>query len=321
MRVFQDIKFETPPTLLAAWPGMGNVGLIAMDYLRRKLDAKPFAEIDMTPFFIPESIVVKDGHAQFPQVPASVFHYCRNPDTIIFESNAQVGGHDGIAIAKAILDTAQQFNVRRIYTAAAFAKSMSYRADSEVLVASTSSELLDVMRSSGITPMPDGYIAGLNGLMLGVATTRGIDAACFLGTIPSYATNLAYPKASREIVRIIARLLDAEVDKGELDGSVEEMDRQLATIEDRIKQMFPSMEEHDDEIAEIGEERVPHHIMERIEQLFQMVEKDHSLAPELKKELDRWKLFELYENRFLDLFDAQKKRKRTPPRGASDAPK
>jgi hypothetical protein len=48
--------------------------------------------------------------------------------------------------------------------------------------------------------------------------------------------------------------------------------------------------------------------MERVEHLFQIVAKDHSRAPELKAELDRWKLYELYENRFLDLFDDQKRR-------------
>ena len=74
MNLTQNVTFDTDPTLLASWPGMGNVGLIAMDYLRRKLDAKPFAEIDMAPFFIPESIVVSEGMAQFPHVPASVFH-------------------------------------------------------------------------------------------------------------------------------------------------------------------------------------------------------------------------------------------------------
>jgi uncharacterized protein len=325
MRILQKISFDSPPTLLASWPGMGNVGLIAIDYLRRKLDAHPFAEIDMGPFFIPESIVVKDGLAQFPQVPASVFHFSHKPEVIVFESNAQVGGHDGIAIAKAILDVAQQFGARRIYTAAAFCQSMTHRTTSDVLASCTTPELLAEMSRQGITPMPDGYIAGLNGLMLGVANTRSIDAACFLGTIPSYATNLSYPKASLEIVKVFAKVLGAKVDLVELEASVAEMDRQLATIEERIKQIFPSIEEHDEEIRELDEDKVPHHIMERIERLFQVVEKDHARAPELKAELDRWKLFELYEDRFLDIFDNARRRgrQRPSPRRApgSDSPK
>ncbi|MBN1577453.1 MAG: PAC2 family protein, partial [Chitinispirillaceae bacterium] len=69
MKMFEEINFTTAPTVIAAWPGMGNVGLITVDYLRRKLDGKVFAEIDMSPFFIPDSIVVKDGIAQLPEIP------------------------------------------------------------------------------------------------------------------------------------------------------------------------------------------------------------------------------------------------------------
>ena len=47
MKMFEEIKFESVPTVLAAWPGMGNVGLITVDYLRRKLEGKVFAEIDI----------------------------------------------------------------------------------------------------------------------------------------------------------------------------------------------------------------------------------------------------------------------------------
>ena len=119
MKMFEAIKFDSPPTVLAAWPGMGNVGLITVDYLRRRMDAKVFAEIDMSPFFIPDSIVVKDGIAQLPEIPTSVFYYVHNPDLIIFESNAQISGREGIMIIKMILDVLGQFAIQRIYTFAA----------------------------------------------------------------------------------------------------------------------------------------------------------------------------------------------------------
>ncbi|MBD3240345.1 MAG: hypothetical protein GF331_07150 [Chitinivibrionales bacterium] len=306
IRIVSEIHFDSPPVMLAAWPGMGNVGLIAMDYLRRKLHARPFAEIDMTPFFNPDSIVVKQGLAQLPKMPTSVFHYVHNPNLIIFESDAQASGHDAILITKTILDAAQQYHVKRIYTAAAFTQSISYRSPSEVLVATTSKSLLAEMEGEQITPMPDGYIAGLNGLVLGVADTRSIPAACFLGTLPSYATNITYPKASLEIIRVLSRLLSTEVETAEIEDAVAQMDNQLARVEDRIREIFPAMEEQDEQIKELGQDKVPDHVMERIEQLFQIVEKDHSRAPELKSELDRWNLYELYENRFLDIFDEDK---------------
>jgi predicted ATP-grasp superfamily ATP-dependent carboligase len=304
MKVIKEIEFSSPPVMLAAWPGMGNVGLIAMDYLRRKMGAELLAEIDMSPFFIPESIIVKDGIAQLPEIPSSVFHCTKNPNLIIFESNAQISGKDGITLIKNILDLARQYNVSRIFTAAALAQPMSFQAVSDVLASCSSSAYLDAIKHAGIVPMPDGYIAGLNGLLLGVAASRGLDAACLLATMPSYAANMPYPKASLEIVKLFNRLLFINVDLDELNATVEEMNQQLSAIEERIRQLFPVEKEADEEMPEdLDEEKVPHYIMEKIEKLFAKVGRDHSAAPELKRELDKWNLYKLYENRFLDLFE------------------
>ena len=166
MKRLDQIEFNGSPILLAAWPGMGNVGLITVDYLRIKLDMQTFAEFDMSPFFIPDSIVVKDGIAQFPEIPSSVFYYHRDPDIIIFESNAQVGGRDGITVIKTILDAIKPFNVKQIFTFAAFAQPMSYQESPQVLVTCNNPVLLQSISEHGVIPMPDGYIAGLNGLLL-----------------------------------------------------------------------------------------------------------------------------------------------------------
>jgi len=304
MRMLKEISFETTPLMFAAWPGMGNVGLICMDYIRRKLEAELFAEIDMSPFFTPDSIIVHNGLAQLPDIPSSLFHYRKNPDLIIFESNAQVGGRDGIAIIKIILDIARQFRVPRIFTAAAFAQPMSHADASQVLCACNNDNLLNVLKQHGVVPMPDGYIAGLNGLLLGVAASSSIDAACFLGTIPSYASNLSYPKASLEIVKTMAKLLNIEPDLAELEQGVAEIDRQLSAIEDRIREYFPSVTEKEPQAidVEVNDEEVPKYIMDKIERLFDKVRRDRTKAQELKDELVRWNLYDLYEHRFLDLF-------------------
>jgi uncharacterized protein len=307
MKLLHEVTFSSPPVMLAAWPGMGNVGLIAMDFLRRSMKASLFAEIDMSSFFIPDSIVVKDGIAQRPEIPSAVFHYTTNPDIIIFESNAQVGGKDGITIIKTILDIAHQYKVPRIFTAAALAQPMSYQATSDVLIACSSNAHLEAIKQYGVVPMPDGYIAGLNGLLLGVAAARGIDAACLLATMPSYAANMPYPKASLEIVKVFQRIFPLTLNTAELLTSVSDMDQQLAAIEERIRQLFPSEKETDEEMSGIDDEKVPHYIMDKIEKLFKKAEADRSAAQELKKELDKWNLFELYEDRFLDLFEGNAK--------------
>jgi predicted ATP-grasp superfamily ATP-dependent carboligase len=311
MKLFENISFSKRPIVMAAWPGMGNVGLITIDFLRRKLETHPFADIDMRPFFIPDSIMVKNGIAQFPDLPTSRFFYTKNPDFIIFESDAQVGGRDGMMIIKMFLDVIDRFEIERIYTFAAFAQPMSYRNASQVLITCNGDSMLSKIKDYGVLPMPDGYIAGLNGLLLGEASARHIEAGCLLSTIPSYAMNFAYPKASLELIRTIGRINNFTLDTSELEESVEEMDQQLAMIEERIREFFPSVNKEDDEeISTIEEEKVPHYVMEKIEKLFSEARRDRVKAAELKKELDRWNLFELYEDRFLDLFEDDRKDKK-----------
>ena len=60
--------------------------------------------------------------------------------------------------------------------------------------------------------------------------------------------------------------------------------------------------EKDEDAPDVEEEEVPHYIMEKIERLFDEVKRDKTKAGKLKEELDRWKLYELYEHRFLSLF-------------------
>ncbi len=302
MKMFEQIHFDVPPIFLAAWQGMGNVGLITMDYLRRKSGAKPFAEIDMTHFMVPDSIVVKEGIAQFPEIPTSTFHYVHDPAMIIFESNSQVGGREGMSIIKTILDAAEQFRVNRVFTSAAFAQQMSHQSESKVLAASNNSSLLHLIQEFGVTAMPDGYIAGLNGLLLGAAANRGIEAACLLGTIPSYATALSYPRASMEIIRVIQQICNLDIDLTELQTASSELDQQLGAIEERIREFFPALNQQDEELANMHHDEVPQYIMDKIEKMFERVAKDKSKAGELKDELVRWNLYELYEKRFLDLF-------------------
>lgn len=304
MKTLESIKFKGAPTVLAAWPGMGNVGLITVDYLRQKLGAKIFAEIDMSPFFIPDSIVVKNGIAQFPEIPTAIFYYLNDPDLIIFESNAQFSGKEGIMIIKTILDVIVQYPVKNVFTFAAFAQPMSYSDESQVLVTCNIPEFLSELQQRGLTPMPDGYIAGLNGLLLGVAASRQIESACLLGTIPGYAVNLSYPKASLELIKAIDNFLNLKIDTSEIKESVDAMSQQLAVIEDRIREFGSNANREDDEeLEEVDEEKVPQYVMEKIERMFLEARNDKAVAADLKKELDRWNLFELYENRFLDLFN------------------
>lgn len=314
MRKIEDINFNSPPIMFAAWPGMGNVALMAMDYLRRTVDARLFAELDMEPFYVPEEVVVSEGIASFPELPRSFFHEQHEPNLVFFESTIQTEGQDAVTIAQMVLEVAKKLKAPRIYTAAALPLAMSYKAESEIYVAANQRYFLNELESYGIKPLNEGYISGLSGLLLGIAASQNIEAACIMATIPTYAAAMAYPKGSLAIVKCLARINDLDIDTSELENGVIESEESFAEIEERLRNVLPMLLEQEPQDlfeeqqmpppSEMKDDKVPEYVMARIERLFRELaqKKDKARALELKAELDKWGLYEIYEKRFLNLF-------------------
>ena len=306
MNVFKDIRDEIQsPVLIAGWPGMGSVGVGAISYLRRKLNAIHFADVDMSEYFTPDSVVVENGLAKLPDIPSNAFYYIRELNLIIFESESQMSGAGGIILMKQILDLAEDLNVRSIYTGAAFVMPISQKEPVKVFGVANKDSLKNLFVSHGVEILDQGQISGLNGLLLGFAGLRDIEAACFLATMPQYAVNIPNPKASREILRIFENLLEIKINMVNLDEAVVQMSQTMSDIEDRIQKTFMNSDMfEEEEKEEIEEDKVPQYVMEKIENLFQEVKmkRSNEKATQLKKELDHWNLYSLYEDRFLGLF-------------------
>lgn len=306
VRLNHDIE-PTEPILLAGWPGMGNVGVGAVDYLRQHTDAEPFGEMDMSDHFTPDAIVVEDGIAKLPEMPSNSFSWSKKANLVFFESEAQVSGPAAMTLTNMIVDLAERLGVRRIYTCAAFSVPISYTEATRVLGVATNERLRDSLNQQGAEILDQGMISGLNGLLLGVAGGRGIESACLLATIPQYAISLPNPRGSKALVETLRGILGLDLETSGFDEAVEQMDGVMSQIEERMRAAFSAAsEEEGAEVPEVTEEmdrdEVPQYVMRRIEQLFGEVAKDRERAPELKAELDRWGLYGLYEDRFLDLF-------------------
>ena len=299
IKLHRGINIVTP-VMFAAWPGMGNVAINAVDYLRKKLGARLFAEIDTKGVYLPDAVIVDKGLARLPESPKNLFYYRKNPSVIFLEGQVQFSGEQALKLMNMVLDLAQKLKVKRVFTGAAFPVPLSYREPSNVYAASTSASLIEYFGGLGIRTLSAGQISGLNGLMLGVAQSRGIEASCLLATLPQYAVNFPNPRASSAIVEIICRILGVEIDMTEIEQIAMEMDSKMAAIEDKIREMFPVSESEG--AIDLGSDKIPSYVMKKIEKLFQEAKKDREKATKLKEELDRWDLYKLYEDRFLDLF-------------------
>lgn len=204
---------------------MGGVAIITANYLKQKLGAADLGEIEPYHFFSPAQVTIKDHIIQAPEFPSSRFFFWDKGDEhdlIIFIGDAQPDR--GVEFSHRVIDVAEEFHVERIYTSAAFPLLIHHASEPKVWGTATDPELIETLRSHEVMLMEEGSIGGLNGLLLGVAKERGIGGLCLLGEMPVYTTQIANPKASRAVLEVLTRMLDVEVDMGELSAWAEQME-------------------------------------------------------------------------------------------------
>ncbi len=250
------------PNMLAAWPGIGNVSMIVAEYLQRKLDFKELGEVEASYFFDPIGIIVKDNVVEAPQFPQSKFYYWKNrgkgSDIILFIGDDQPTAK-GYELANCVLDVGQRFQIKRIYTCAAALSRIHHTEQPRVWGVATTQPVVEDLVGYDLVQKSNLQIAGLNGLLLGVAKERDIDGVCLLGEVPAYASRIQNPMAALAVVKVLMRMLDIAIDTTELArlaAETKERMRQVAAeaMGEYIDYFTMPIWEHDEEEEEEEEE-------------------------------------------------------------------
>lgn len=221
------------PSLIAVWPGVGNVAVIVANYLRKQLVFKRLAEIDASYFFNPIGVVVKNSLVEAPQFPESKFYYWKNKkrggDLILFVGDDQPVMR-GYELAHTVLDVGMKYQARRFYTFAAALTRIHHTESSRVWGVATNNALITKLRNYDLVQGGNMQIAGLNGLLLGVAKERNLDAVCLLGEVPIYATRMPNPIAALAVLDALRMTLNIDLD-------LSEMEQIAAESKEKMKQL------------------------------------------------------------------------------------
>ncbi|MGQ9508309.1 MAG: PAC2 family protein [Thermodesulfobacteriota bacterium] len=252
------------PILFVGWPGIGNIGILAVSTLKEILNAKEIGEIDSLNFFYPRRVVIEEGLLVDLEFPASRFYYQRvgGKDVLFFIGEEQPSeggrmyarGEKAYEMANLVIDVALEMGCRKVYTSGACVSPIHHQMKPRVCAVATSPELIQevkkypntiLMSELGERREGEGIITGLNGLLLGVAKSRGLQGVCLMGEIPDWLSGAAfpYPKASRSVLEVFARILEIEIDLRLLDES----ERQIEEIVESFYAKFPKeiKEEYD----------------------------------------------------------------------------
>jgi hypothetical protein len=198
------------PSMVAVWPGMGYIAKTSGDFLRRRLSAKLFAEVR----YYRNAIVYRDSLAELSYISHRLYAAPKH-DLIICVGDAQPPiPEEAYRLAKQIVRLAERFNVRRIYTLAAYPS--ENQEDPQVYGVYTDERIRDVLTKRGVRLLEgEGSVNGLNGVLIGVAKNRGIEGLCLMAEI-RYA-NFPQHLASKAVLEKLTAILGIEIDTSQLE--------------------------------------------------------------------------------------------------------
>jgi len=253
------------PDMIVGWPGIGDIGIITVNALRQQIEAEEFGEIEPWDFFYPSKVIIRAGVLADVEFPGSKFYYKKlaNRDILLFVGDEQPSGRNRVyaeggkayEMANLVLDVAEKFDCRRIYTSGAAVAITHHSLKSRVWAVATERKLLAEMKGYANTLLMSevegrnnlGNITGLNGLLIGIAKKRGFEGVCLMGEIPDYLSRVPfpYPKASQSVLEVISAILGVSVDITTLDS----MAAQMQGVITNVFRQFP------DEVRERIEQR------------------------------------------------------------------
>lgn len=242
------------PVMVACWPGIGNIGLLAVDTIRQALDAEEFGYIEPWEFFYPKKVLIRDGELISLEFPTSKFYYKRidNRDIVIFIGEEQpvagsrpyAEGAKAYKMANLVVDVAQRMGCYRILTSGAAVTAIHHTMHSKVWAAPNNDSLISEIRGYKNTILMSqvegidgrGTITGLNGLLLGVARKRGIDAICIMGEIPVYLQGfpVLYPKASKAVTEVLTSILQINIDLSGITEFAERTEQEINVLYEKL---------------------------------------------------------------------------------------
>lgn len=251
--IYKEPKLENP-VMVASWPGIGNIGIIAVDTLRNMLEAEELGEIEPWDFFYPKKALIRNGELKDLEFPSTKFYFKRTgeKDLLFFigeEQPADGGrtyaeGRKAYQMANLVIDVAQRFGCQRVYTSGAAVAPIHHTTRPKVWAVPNNKGLIDeVKRYENTILMSEiegrggqGNITGLNGLLLGVARKRGIEAICLMGEIPVYLQGFPfpYPRASKSVLEVLTAALGIEINMDRIAAFIERSDKEIEQLYEKF---------------------------------------------------------------------------------------
>jgi uncharacterized protein (TIGR00162 family) len=221
------------PYLICGFPGSGYVGKIAVDHLIQELDAKHLADIYSTSF-PPQVLIRTDGVAE--PIKNTIFYAANlvasssssSNDLLLLTGDSQpVSPESQYLLAEEILDIAAKFNTQKIFTLGAYITQV-FVDKPRVFGTANDIEIVKAFDGQNILTMDNGSVAGMNGLIVGIAKIRGIKGTCLLGETSGYVVDA---KASKVVLESLLSITGLRVNMTDIEKKAKDTEMLIQTLQ------------------------------------------------------------------------------------------
>lgn len=237
LKIRASPRFSGRPRMVAALPDMGNVAGIGLAYLAKKLDAKLCAELYS---YWPPFVSYKDGGIIDYHQASYRFYSVEEYNLLIFAGDFNPAESRRLyEVCYEVLDMAQKMNVHSLYSIGA---ALRQATGDRVYAAANNASMVAPLKEAGVEMLQgEGQISGFNGLIMGLAKERSINAACLLAEIDN--PNIIQPRAAQTILQALLNLLGVPAfdmaQLGEEEKRKKFMEQQVSYLEKTMEKGEP----------------------------------------------------------------------------------
>ena len=271
------VLYETPelksPYLVAGfagWPNAGEVSTRTIGYLREKLRAKKFGEIRPESFYDFTSLepltrpvtVIEGGLVKEQSFPANEFFYWKNEKSahdliILLGSEPHLRWNE---YADSVLQLAERFGVRRIYTVGGTYDKVPHTREPRVSAVVNAPELKEELRKYDIKLTEYKGPSSVHTLLLIASRGRNIGSISLWGHAPDYRLYIyipVNPKVCYRMLKSLAGMVEIDIDLEDMKRAGDYLDEQIDKVVDQSPELQEYVRKLEEEYESAAEYREP----------------------------------------------------------------
>jgi uncharacterized protein (TIGR00162 family) len=219
----KKFKVGKSPIAIVGMPGIGNVGKLVAEHLRRELKAERIGTI-YSPHFPHQAVMMKSGRLRLVSNMIYLAKPKTGPNIVIITGDVQAVTPEGQYEVNAMIFRLlkEKFGVGFIYTIGGYTTGEGMPQNRRVFGNATSAAVVNKFKSTKIIfGQSKGLIWGSAGLIPAFARIGKVDAACLMGETAMLEVDAA---AAKVVIAELSKILGLKIGTDNLDKIIKKTD-------------------------------------------------------------------------------------------------